>query len=351
MENKLDECIYLKVSGSNLIFLVLYVDDILLASSDLNLLQVTKKMLFNSFEMKDLGEAKYVLGIEITRDRSKHFLGLSQRAYIEKVLKRFNMENCSCGEVPMVKGEKFSTNQCPRNELEKKSMEHYASVMGSLMYAQTCTRPDLSFAVSVLGRYQSNPGQVHWTAAKKVLRYLQRTKNFMLGYGKSDNLEVFGYTDSDLGGCRDDGKSTSGYVFFLAGGAISWKSKKQNDISTSTMLAEFVACFEATKKVIWLKNFIGETQVVDSITRPIKIFCDNQAAVFFSKNNKRTTTSLLMDIKVLKVRDLIKEKKIEIEYINSGLNIADPLTKALPVGVFKDHVTRMRVLESSDQWE
>lgn len=173
----------------------------------------------------------------------------------------------------------------------------------------------------------------------------------MLGYGKSDNLEVFGYTDSDLGGCRDDGKSTSGYVFFLAGGAISWKSKKQNDISTSTMLAEFVACFEATKKVIWLKNFIGETQVVDSITRPIKIFCDNQAAVFFSKNNKRTTTSLLMDIKVLKVRDLIKEKKIEIEYINSGLNIADPLTKALPVGVFKDHVTRMRVLESSDQWE
>lgn len=152
MENKLDECIYLKVSGSNLIFLVLYVDDILLASSDLNLLQVTKKMLFNSFEMKDLGEAKYVLGIEITRDRSKHFLGLSQRAYIEKVLKRFNMENCSCGEVPMVKGEKFSTNQCPRNELEKKSMEHYASVMGSLMYAQTCTRPDLSFCSQCFGK-------------------------------------------------------------------------------------------------------------------------------------------------------------------------------------------------------
>ena len=109
----------------------------------------------------------------------------------------------------------------------------YASMVGSLMYAQTCTWPDLSFAVSVLGRYQSNLEQIHWTAAKKVLRYLQWTKNFMLGYGRSDNLEVFGYTDSDLGGCRDDGKSTSGYVFFLASGAISWKSNKQNDISTS----------------------------------------------------------------------------------------------------------------------
>lgn len=224
--------------------------------------------------MKDLGEAKYVLGIEITRDMSKHFLGLSQRAYIEKVLKRFNMENCSCGEVPMVKGEKFSTNQCLRNELERKSMEDkpYASVVGSLMYAQTCTRHDLSFAINVLGRYQSNLGQIHWTADKKVLRYLQRTKNFMLGYGRSDNLEVFGYTDYDLGGCRDDGKSTLGYVFFLAGGAISWKSKKQNDISTSTMLAEFVACFEATKKAIWLKNLITKTQVVDSITKAHKDF-------------------------------------------------------------------------------
>lgn len=131
-------------------------------------------MLSKSFEMKDLGESKFVLGIEIVRDRSRGVLGLSQRAYIEKVLKRFNMENCSSGEVPIGKGDKLHLGQCPRNELEKKGMQDkpYASLVDSLMYAQTCTRPDLAFAVSVLGRFQANPSIQHWVAGKKVLRYL-----------------------------------------------------------------------------------------------------------------------------------------------------------------------------------
>ncbi|PRQ43311.1 putative RNA-directed DNA polymerase [Rosa chinensis] len=222
------------------------------------------------------------------------------------------------------------------------------------MYAQVCTRPDLAFVVGVLGRFQSNPGLHHWTAAKKVLRYLQRTKNFMLCYRKSDELEVVGYTDSDLAGCKDDRRSTSGYIFFLAGGAISWKSGKQTVRSTSTMQAEFIGCFEATKQAVWLRNFIGQMRVVDSISRPLKMFCDNEAAVFFSKNNKRTSASRLMDVKYLVVRDKVKDKEITIEYISSKSNIADPLTKSLPVGVFQNHVANMGILESfdaADQWE
>ena len=131
----------------------------------------------------------------------------------------------------------------------------YASIVGSLMYAQVCTRPDISFAVGVLGRYQSNPGIEHWKAAKKVLRYLQGTKSHMLTYRHSDQLEVIGYTDSDFGGCEDSRKSTSGYVFVLAGGAISWKSAKQTIIASSIMEAEFVACFEATNQGLWLRPF------------------------------------------------------------------------------------------------
>ena len=115
----------------------------------------------------------------------------------------------------------------------------YASVVGSLMYAQTCTRPDISFAVGMLGRYQSNPGMDHWKAAKKVLRYLQGTKDYMLMYRKSDQLEAIGYTDSDYAGCVDTRKSTFGYIFLLAGGVVSWKSGKQSVIATSTMEAEF----------------------------------------------------------------------------------------------------------------
>ena len=126
----------------------------------------------------------------------------------------------------------------------------YASVVGSLMYAQTCTRPDISFAVGMLGRYQSNPSLEHWKAAKKVLRYLQGTKNHMLTYKKSDHLEMTGYTDSDFVGCVDTRKSTFGYVYLLAGGAISWKSAKQSVIAASTMEAEFVACLRPQFRLI-----------------------------------------------------------------------------------------------------
>ena len=253
-ENTVDRCIYMKVSGSKFIFLVLYVDDILLATNDLGLLHQTKKYLSQNFEMKDMGEATYVIGIEIFRDRSQGLLGLSQKTYINKILERFNMEKCSAGVVPIQKGDKFNAMQCPKNELEREQMRNipYASVVGSLMYAQTCTRPDISFAVGMLGRYQINPGLDHWKAAKKILRYLQGTKNHMLTYKESDHLKVIGYSDSDFAGCVDTRKSTFGYLFLLAEGAISWKSAKQSVIAASTMEAEFVACFEATIHGLWL---------------------------------------------------------------------------------------------------
>ncbi|XP_052728444.1 secreted RxLR effector protein 161-like [Vigna angularis] len=173
----------------------------------------------------------------------------------------------------------------------------YASVVRSLMYAQTCTRPDISFAVGILGRYQSNPGMDHWKAAKKVLRYLQGTKEYMLTYRKSDHLEMVGYSDSDYAGCVDSRKSTFGYVYLLAGGAISWKSAKQSVIATSTMEAEFMACFEATVHALWLRNFVSRLGIIDSIARPIRIYCYNSAAVFFSKNDKYSKGAKHMDLK------------------------------------------------------
>ena len=141
----------------------------------------------------------------------------------------------------------------------------YASAVRSLMYAQVCTRLDIAFIFNVLGRYLSNPGHDDWVAAKKVMRYLQRTKDFMLVYRRVDNLEVVGYSDSDFGGCSDDRKSTSGHIFMLAGGAISWKSVKQSLIAFSTMYAEFIACYGALSQAFRLRNLISDLQVVDSI--------------------------------------------------------------------------------------
>ncbi|WKA06104.1 hypothetical protein VitviT2T_024022 [Vitis vinifera] len=122
----------------------------------------------------------------------------------------------------------------------------YASAVGSLMYAQVCTRPNIAFAIGMLGRYQSNLGLDHWKAAKKVMRYFQETKYYKLMYRRTSNLEVVGYSDSNFVGCVDSRKSTSGYIFILADGAISWRSVKQTLIATSTMEAEFISCFEAT---------------------------------------------------------------------------------------------------------
>ncbi|KAL5553642.1 hypothetical protein UlMin_041043 [Ulmus minor] len=176
-------------------------------------------------------------------------------------------------------------------------MVPYSSMVGSLMYAQVCTRPDIAFVVSVLGRYLSDPGTSHWQAAKKVLRYLQGTKDHMLTYRRTNNLDIIGFCDADFGGCVDDKKSTTGYIFMMARGAVSWKSVKQTLTASSTMEAEYVACYEATYNAMWLRNFISALGVVDSTTRPLKLYCDNSVAISFSCKTRSTCHSKHIDVK------------------------------------------------------
>ncbi|XP_075103778.1 secreted RxLR effector protein 161-like [Nicotiana tabacum] len=236
------------------------------------------------------------------------------------------MNNCSAGIVPIQKWDKFSIMQCPKNDVEQKEMESipYFSIVGSLMYAQTCTRPDISFAIGMLGRYQSNPEIDHWKATKKVLRYLKGTKDYMLMYRRSKHLEVVGYSDSDFAGCIDTRKSTFGYLFQLAEGATSWKSAKWFVIATSTMEAEFVACFEATIHALWLQNFISGLGVVDTITKPLKIYCDNSGAVFFSKNDKYSKGTKHMELKYFTVKEEVQKQRVSLEHIRTDLMITDP---------------------------
>ncbi|XP_068647065.1 secreted RxLR effector protein 161-like [Aristolochia californica] len=137
----------------------------------------------------------------------------------------------------------------------------YASVVGSLMYAQVYIRPDIAFIVGILGRYLSNPGMQHWKTTIRMMCYLRRTKDYMLTYQRSDSLEIIEFFDSDFAGCQDSRCSTSGYIFMLGEGAISWKSAKQTLIASSTMAAEFIACFEASNHGIWLRNFVTGLRV------------------------------------------------------------------------------------------
>ncbi|GJZ21614.1 putative RNA-directed DNA polymerase [Tanacetum coccineum] len=347
-KNAVDPCIYLKLSGSKFVILVLYVNDIILASNDLNMLYETKRFLSENFEMKDLGEASYVIGIEIYRDRSRGKLGLSQMGYIDKILKKYNMQNCSPTIAPVVKGDKFGAYQCPKNKLEQEEMrlKPYVSVVRSLTYAQVCTRPDIAYIAGMLGRYQSNLRKEHWKAAKKVLRYLQGTKNSMLTYRKMNNLEVVGYSDSDFAKCKDSSRSTSWYIFMLLGGHISWRSHKQELTTTSTMMAEYVACYHATSHTILLRNLIYVLKVVDSISRPIRLYCDNSSAVRFSNTTSSTGAGLYLETKYLYVRERVEDNSIVIEYINTHDMLADPLTKGLPPKLFLEHVAGMGLCDS-----
>ncbi|GAB2268162.1 hypothetical protein Dimus_038698 [Dionaea muscipula] len=352
LENTLDECIYMKISGSAFILLILYVDDILLASSNVLLLKDTKSLLSNQFDMKDMGEAHYVLGIEIIRDRQKCMLGLSQKGYIDRILQRFGMQGCKGGSSPMSKGDSLHKGQCPKNLLEKKNMENipYARLVGSLMYAQVCTRPDISFAVSMLSRYQSNAGHEHWVAGKKVLRYLKQTRDHMLVYRKLEDreLKIEGYADASYKQDLDDLKSCSGYVFMLAGGAVSWKTAKQTLTATSTFQAEYIAVFEATGHGLWLRNFAAKLKLIESVERPLVIYCDNASAVFFSKNNRRSSHSKNIDVKYFSVRESVRDGEIEVVKIGTQDQLADPFTKALPVSSFVKHVKNMGIFESLD---
>ncbi|KAA0032993.1 gag/pol protein [Cucumis melo var. makuwa] len=178
----------------------------------------------------------------------------------------------------------LSKEQCPKTPQEVEDMSNipYAFAVGSLMYAMLCTRPDICYSVGIVSRYQSNPGHDHWTAVKNILKYLRRTKCYMLMYGSKD-LIITGYTDSDFQTDKDHRKSTSGSVFTLNGGAVVWRSIKQSCIVDSTMEAEYIASCEAAKEAVWLKKFLIDLEVVPNMHLPITLYCDNSGAVANSR--------------------------------------------------------------------
>ncbi|XP_040867759.1 secreted RxLR effector protein 161-like [Glycine max] len=212
------------------------------------------------------------------------------------------------GDTPVAKGDKFSLKLCPKGNLEIQEMQKipYALVVGSLMYAQVRTRLDIAYIVGVLGRHLSNPGMDHWKTVKRVMRYMKRTKYYMLTYKRSDQLEITGYSDSDFAGCLDSLRSTSGYIFMLAGGVVSWHSAKETLTTSSTMAAKFVACYVASNHGIWLRNFVTGLQIMEGIERPLKLYCDNKLVVLYSNNNRSSAKSKHIDIKFLVVKKRVQ---------------------------------------------
>ena len=232
-----ETCLYVfKDQAGNLCFLVVYVDDLLLAANSRAFMNTIKKRLAEKFKMRDLGAASYILGMEIKRNRSRRTISLSQKRYIETVLGRYGMADCKPVWTPMVANQRVSAEDPHDNrilhniDINGKKVA-YASVVGSLMYAMLGTRPDIAYAVGVLGRYSANPKACHWDMAKRVLRYLKATREMKLTYDGGDvntDMHFHGFSDADWSGDGDTSRSTSGYVFISNGGAIGWASKRQS---------------------------------------------------------------------------------------------------------------------------
>lgn len=314
-----------------MIFLVLYVDDILLIENDLKILSNVKRWLAEQFQMKDLGEASYVLGIQIIRDRKNKLILLSQASYIDKVLAHFLMQNSKKGLLPTRHGIVLYKEQCPKTPQEEEDMRQisYASTVESLMYAMLCTRPDICYAVGVVSRFQSNPGIEHWVAVKHILKYLRRTRNYMLASSGGD-LNPLGYTDSDFQSDKDSRRSTSRSVFTLGGAAVVWRSIKQSSIADSIMKAEYIAACEAAKESVWLKKFYTDLEVVSEMNMPLALFCNNTGAVANSREPRSHKRDKHIERKYHLVREIVHRGDINVMKIASEQILADLFTKMLP---------------------
>lgn len=267
------------------------------------------------------------MGIKITRDRKNRRLWLSQEKYIERVLAWFNMNNAKPVSIPLANHFKLSKRSCPssKEEIGEMSSVPYSSAVGSLMYAMVCTRPDIAHAVGKVSRFLSNPGKEHWEAVKWILRYLKGTIKLCLCYGGADPI-LEGYTDADMAGDLDSRKSTSGFIFTFAGGAVSWQSRLQKCVALSTTEAEYIAAAEAGKEMLWLKRYLQEFGIKQ---KEYKVHCDSQSALDLSKNSMYHSRTKHIDIRYHWIREVKDRQLLKLVKIHTKENPADMLTKVV----------------------
>ncbi|KAL5841649.1 hypothetical protein ACOSQ3_012252 [Xanthoceras sorbifolium] len=328
-----DHCCYIKRFDNSFIILLLYVDDMLVAGSDMQEIMNLKRELSKQFAMKDLGAAKQILGMRIKRDTKSETLLLSQAEYIKKVLSRFNMQDAKPVSTPLGVHFRLSKEQSPKTEEERTHMAKvpYASAIGSLMYAMVCTRPDIAQVVGAVSRYMNNPGKIHWEAVKWILRYLRGTTNKTLCF-KGGDTTLTGYVDADLAGNVDIRKSTTGYVYTLGGTAVSWVSQLQKIVALSTTEAEYVAVTEASKEMVWLQNFLEELgkKQEDNV-----LYCDSQSAIHLAKNPSFHSRTKHIQLRYHFIRSLLEDGILKLEKISGAQNPADMLTKTVTTDKLK----------------
>ena len=246
------------------------------------------------------------------------------------MLARFGMTKCNPISVPADPHSRLSKLMSPTTREETEAMKNipYREAVGCLMYLANTTRPDISFAVGQVARFCSNPGKAHWAAVTRILAYLAGTWDYCLRLGgRETSTEVSGYVDADLAGDIDSHRSTSGCVIQLNGGAVSWSSRRQDDIALSTAESEYVSLNEAAKEAVWVERFVGE---ITKEEESALLKCDNQSAIKVAANPEKHQKMKHVKKKHHWVRERMEEGEIKVEHVAGEDNVADLFTKPLP---------------------
>jgi len=330
--------VYHRQDGGGTIIIILYVDDITLLGDSVKEIKGIKFILSKHYEMTDLGEIDSYLGVRITRDRSIRRLEIDQSRYISEILDCFSMADANPAQTPLPAGAEVHLVKYD-GEATNREIKEYQQLIGSLLYVQIGTRPDVSFAVSRLAQYASNPSAQHMRLAKYVLAYLKGTADLRLRFD-GDGEGLHGYSDSSLGDQVDDFHSTMGYVFLLANAAISWSSRKQKTVAQSTTQAEYMALADAANQAAWYRSFL--TELGYEITDPIPLHGDNKGAVDLALNPMTGKRSKHIAIKHHAIREYVEDGNVVAAIIDStlspgaaGRTIGIPVTNITFAGFFE----------------
>ncbi|KPJ07592.1 Copia protein [Papilio machaon] len=329
LQNRLDPCIFYKiVDEKNMFFLAVYVDDIIIFTNNLESKTYFKKELQKQFKIKDLGDINYCIGIHVQRDRKNGIIYLDQKKYIQEVLYKYGMSDCKSVKTPMDTNVTFE-----HDTLDKSSTLSdvpYQEIVGCLLYISQITRPDISFVIGMLSKYNNKPEMSHWIALKRVMRYLKGTEGYKLTYkcNSGENMS-HGYCDADWASSEDDRRSCTGYTFLFQGGAISWNSKRQPTVALSTTEAEYMSLSSCIQEALWLKQFQESFWPVLE-NEPMIIYSDNQSSIKLSGTDGHHPRTKHIDVRHHFIRDKVAAGAIDVQYIQSDMMVADALTKATP---------------------
>jgi transposase InsO family protein len=318
-KSKMDPCIYYLKNGS--LIVAVYVDDFLIFYQEKKVLDEMKKFLCENFLMKDLGPAKACLGLRITQKESS--IQLDQNQYVLEILEKFGMSESKPVGTPMSM-DKLCKNKNPEKTLVGKIP--YQEAIGSLLFLAQCTRPDISFAVNEVSKYNHDHDETHWMAVKRIFRYLRGTTGMKLCFTEP-SATLQGFCDADWASDVDERRSCTGYVFKLSGGAISWRSKRQATIALSSTEAEYMALSEIACETIWLRQLLAEIE--GKPQEETLIFCDNQSAIKLSKSEAYRPRTKHIDIRHHHIRQLIDRKVMRVQHLSTKIMIADSLTKSV----------------------